>query len=164
MALLDEQLVEEWLNRNQFFTIRGIKCGVDEIDLLALKYIDGVPEYWHVEVQVSFRPVGYIGGDTNARRRTEEEIRHGVKQWVEKKFTSDKKRDKRNSITPNANWRYILVCAVLKDDKELAVMKELGVEIVPYKEVLSYLCDNTTHQSSSVASNITEILKYLRET
>jgi len=36
MALLDEQLVEEWLNTQQFFTMRGIKCGVDEIDLLAL--------------------------------------------------------------------------------------------------------------------------------
>jgi hypothetical protein len=31
MALLDEQLVEEWLNRQNFFTMRGIKCGVDLI-------------------------------------------------------------------------------------------------------------------------------------
>jgi hypothetical protein len=34
MALLAESLVEEWLNRSGFFTMRGIKCGVNELDLL----------------------------------------------------------------------------------------------------------------------------------
>lgn len=38
MALLAEELVEEWLNRNGFFTIRGIKLGVQEIDLLAIGF------------------------------------------------------------------------------------------------------------------------------
>lgn len=85
MALLDEQLVEEWLNRNNYFTMRGIKCGVDEIDLLAVKHSDsGHLDLIHVEVHVSYRPIGYVGGDTNARKRTEEEIRAGVVQWVEK--------------------------------------------------------------------------------
>ncbi len=88
MALLDEQLVEEWLNRQNFFTIRGIKCGVDEIDLLAIRPMPEGLECWQVEVQISYRPVGYIGGDTSARRRTPEQLRAGVKQWVEKKFTS----------------------------------------------------------------------------
>jgi hypothetical protein len=36
MALLAEEIVEEWLNRNGYFTIRGIKLGVHEIDLLAI--------------------------------------------------------------------------------------------------------------------------------
>ena len=163
MALLDEQLVEEWLNRNQFFTMRGIKCGVGEIDLLALKYLDGVVESRHVEVQVSFRPIGYIGGNSNARKRTEKEIKHGVKQWVEKKFTCNEKKEKRDSIMPNTNWRYIFVHGVLKDDRELGYMKKLGIELVPYKQVLTYLQENTKQRSSSVASNITEILKYFRE-
>jgi len=37
MSLLAEEIVEEWLNRDGYFTIRGIKLGVHEIDLLALK-------------------------------------------------------------------------------------------------------------------------------
>jgi hypothetical protein len=37
MALLAEELVEEWLNRQGYFTIRGIKLGVHEIDLLAIR-------------------------------------------------------------------------------------------------------------------------------
>ena len=36
MAQSHEKLVEEWLRRNNYFTIRSAKIGVAEIDLLAL--------------------------------------------------------------------------------------------------------------------------------
>lgn len=161
MALLDEQLVEQWLNANRFFTIRGIKCGIDEIDFLAVRPSLTGFECWHVEVQVSFRPVGYIGGDTNARRRTEDELRAGVEQWVAKKFTSPKKVSKRNEILTDANWSYVLVCAELKDEAELGIMEQLGVRVVRYKDVLNELKQSSKHQSSSVSNNILEILRYI---
>jgi len=163
MALLDEQLVEEWLNRNGYFTMRGIKVGVDEIDLLGLKYADGVADYKHVEVQVSYRPIGYIGGDTNARKRTTDEIKAGVAQWVEKKFTSARKIERRNAIAQNAKWDYTLVHGVLRDETELEYMRELGVNTVSYKEVLNFLQTDKTNQSSSAASNIVEMLKFMQE-
>jgi hypothetical protein len=37
MALLAEEIVEEWLNHHGFFTIRGAKTGVREIDILAVR-------------------------------------------------------------------------------------------------------------------------------
>jgi hypothetical protein len=37
VALLAESLVEEWLNRMGFFTVRGIRRGVGEIDLLGVR-------------------------------------------------------------------------------------------------------------------------------
>jgi len=37
MPRLGEEIVEEWLNRQGHFTIRGIKLGVDEIDILAIR-------------------------------------------------------------------------------------------------------------------------------
>lgn len=162
MALLDEQIVEEWLNRKHFFTMRGIKCGVDEIDLLALRYKESKTELWHVEVQVSYRPIGYIGGDSNARKRTEEEIREGVEHWVKKKFTRDIKVQRRNEIMPNASWRYVLVHGELKDAKELEYMKQLDVELYSYKAILEELRDMENKASSSIASNIADMLKYLK--
>ena len=36
MAQIDEQLIEEWLNRQRYFTIRGAKVGNAELDLLAV--------------------------------------------------------------------------------------------------------------------------------
>lgn len=161
MALLDEQLVEEWLNREQFFTMRGIKCGVDEIDLLAIRYNGNVPEFWHVEVQVSYRPIGYIGGDTNARKRTKEEIAAGAQQWVLKKFTGDKKVAKRNEILPNVNWKYVFVHGEVKDKYNLDCIRSAGVELIPYKDVLLKLRDGQASASSSFASNIAEMLRYV---
>ena len=162
MALLDEQLVEEWLNRQNFFTIRGIKCGVDEIDLLAIKSMPEGFECWHVEVQISYRPVGYIGGDASARRRDVNQLRTGVAQWVEKKFTGLRKVQRRNEILPGATWRNFLVHAVLKDEAELALMRELGVELISYRQVLLDLCEDSKSNSSSVASGIIEMLNYLK--
>ena len=61
MALLGEEVVEEWLNRQGYFTIRGIKLGVHEIDLLAVRLIPGgVPSCRHLEAQISTNPVAYI--------------------------------------------------------------------------------------------------------
>lgn len=160
MAILDEEIVEHWLNQNGFFTMRGVKCGVDEIDLLAIKYSGEELICWHVEVQVSFRPVGYIGGDTNARRRSVDELTEGVNQWVEKKFKAKRKLEKRNSIVPGVDWKYVFVCAVLKDDRELDLINDLGVEIVRYDKVLKEVISSKEHQTSSVANNIVEILRY----
>lgn len=161
MALLDEQLVDEWLNRKGFFTMRGLRAGIDEIDLLAVRMIDQV-EYWHVEVQVSYRPIGYVGGDSNARRRTAEEVRVGVEQWVEKKFTGARKVDRRAAVLPNANWKYVFVHGVLRDESELEHMVRLGVSPISYRQVLTELRDAPIgNSSSSLASDIAEILRYL---
>jgi len=160
MSVLDEELVEQWLNQNGFFTMRGVKCGVDEIDLLAIKHTQESVICWHVEVQVSFRPVGYICGNRNARRRTLEELSKSVDQWVSKKFTCEKKTDRRNLILSQFPWNFVFVCANVKDERELALMEDYGVKVIRYDKVLGELTDSKTHQTSSVANNIIEILKY----
>jgi hypothetical protein len=60
MALLAEELVEEWLNRLGYFTIRGLKVGVHEIDILAVRPIGSRLECRQIEAQASVRPISYI--------------------------------------------------------------------------------------------------------
>ena len=103
MSLLAEEVVEEWLNRQGYFTIRGIKLGVDEIDLLAIRpRTGGELERRHIEVQVSVRPVSYIcrvpkqvqrltGRAANSAKRSSDELVTGVAEWVEKKFKKPNK-------------------------------------------------------------------------
>lgn len=82
MALLAEEIVEEWLNRQGHFTIRGIKLGVHEIDLLAIKANSGEIERRHIEVQASMRPVSYITSVSKERQK-----RTGKKPGSAKKRT-----------------------------------------------------------------------------
>lgn len=50
MALLDEEVVEYWLNNNGFFCMRGVKTGLGEIDFLAIRPNENGLECWQVEV------------------------------------------------------------------------------------------------------------------
>ena len=81
---------------------------------------------------------------------------------MEKKFTSARKVARRNAVLPNAKWQYVFVHGVLRDDRELEHMAQLGVALISYKQVLAELRDdNTGNSSSSIASNIAEMLRYM---
>lgn len=167
MALLDEQIVEEWLNCNGYFTIRGLKHGVREIDLLALKinvekYGSLQAEFLHLEIQVSFNPIGYIGGNGNAARRTDDEVKEGIQEYFDRKFNHPQIIDRRNKIYPNADWQYVFVHGVVIEPKELEYMKDLGVKVVSYKEILNdLLANNNLSRTSSIASDILRIVRYM---
>lgn len=161
MAALDEQLVEEWLNRQGFFTIRGIKAGLSEMDLLAVRMRSPSPEYWHVEVQVSFHPMGYIGGDNNAKKRTPKQVVAGVDAWVEKKFLQEKIERRRREFSPDAKWKYVLVHAVLRHPEELELIEKRGVVPIAYREIIEQLKLGRKDTSSSSASGIIDIVRYM---
>ncbi len=108
MALVAETLVEEWLNRKGYFTIRGIKTGSGEIDLLAASFWE--PDALHVEVTVSADPIGYIGG-SSLKKRTPEEVKAGAEDWFIKKFHGRKEQvvRRREELCPDRRWRFMLV-------------------------------------------------------
>jgi hypothetical protein len=131
MALLAESLVDEWLNRQGFFTVRGIKHGVDEIDLLGIRPKGKSLEAWHVEVQASFRPIGYISPLTDefvpsfakskrsAKARPLDVLKPSVAAWVNGKFLAPEKKRARDSAWPGLDWRFVLVHAVVREPQEM---------------------------------------------
>lgn len=140
MALLAEELVEEWLNRQGYFTIRGTKVGVHEIDLLAIRpTADGI-ECRHIEVQASVNPVGYITkvpkevqqqtgrAAGSAKARDDDELRGGVREWIEKKFDHPKKEKLRRLLAPGC-WSRELVVNEVKHRREIELLVEAGITI-----------------------------------
>ena len=81
MSLLAEEVVEEWLNRQVIFTIRGIRLGNDEIDILAINSKHGRLERRHIEVQVAINPTAYISKVTKAIQK-----KHGIRPNSAKKY------------------------------------------------------------------------------
>lgn len=151
MALLAESLVDEWLNRAGFFTVRGIKHGVHEIDLLGVRPAGDQLEAWHVEVQASFRPIGFIAplpldavqgfakSRTSVKARPPELLERAVSAWVDKKFFSPAKQRAREGAWPGLNWKYKLVHAEARWPAEIEAIGRAGIETIPLYQVLTEL-------------------------
>ncbi len=176
MALLAESLVEEWLNRSGFFTIRGTKHGVDEIDLLGIRRDrDGSVTGWHVEVQASFRPIGYIGKLTkdlvelkgkksaSAIKRTPEEVELCARGWVRTKFSAETKARVRERLWPGVLWSYHLVHGVVREPRELSIFETEGVTCHPFHAVLSKLLERDGTFSGSAGGDLAEIVGYYQK-
>jgi hypothetical protein len=174
MALLAESLVEEWLNRNGFFTIRGIKHGIAEIDLLAIRHeADTAVIGWHVEVQASFRPVGYIAkltddlvqgsnrARTSAVARTLDQIETCARAWVRAKFKADAKAKARDGLWPRVQWQCHLVHARVRDRRELEAFQREGVTCHSFRGLLAELSRRKDHSfSGSAGGDLAEIVSY----
>jgi len=177
MSLLAEQLVDEWLNLNRFFTRRGIRHGVHEIDLLGVRPTPSGSanplEAWHVEVQVSFRPIGYLGrltdkdvragagkSKTSAKARGPEILRAGITEWVNKKFDAPGKIAARERCWPGLQWSRKFVHGRVKDKRELKLIAQAGVELIPFSDVLRELSEAPTGQAGAAGGDLVEIVRF----
>ena len=147
------------------------------MDILAIgRQPDGKVIGVHFEVQVSFRPIGYICQltddlaersnlkKTSAKRRTEEELALCATAWVEKKFLAKKKAAARENIWPGLGWRFSFVHGVVKEEKELELIHSRNVNLIPFKQVLVELCHTGEHAfSGSAGGDLAEIVGYYRD-
>ena len=150
MALIAENVIEEWLSRQGFFTIRGIKLGVHEIDILAMKVGDQGLDLRHYEVQVSIKPIGHIcdlskvlqkkyGYPKNsAKPRPQELMSEAVNEWIKKKFSMPKKGELRSRLA-KGNWKFHFVAHNVAFEEELNLIGKSQVSVVRFHDVLESL-------------------------
>ena len=172
MALLAESLVDEWLNRQGFFTVRGLKHGVDEIDLLAVRPAGRTLEAWHVEVQASFRPMGYVSpltsefmpsfakSRTSAKKRPPEVLKACAKAWVQKKFLSVAKQKARDTAWLGLEWKPLLVHAVIREEEELCIFQMAGVKLIALHQVLGQLKHVAGKLKGGAGTDLAEVIEY----
>ena len=172
MALLAEEIVEEWLNRKGYFTIRGARVGVHEIDLLAVKLTQNVPECRHIEVQASINPVSYITAvpkklqqesgrkAASAKVRSDGELEEGIREWVEKKFDHKKKVELRSKLAPGlapGKWSRELVVHKVKHPREKELLKRAGVKIHELSEILKEMSQGVTLLERAAGTSLVEL-------
>lgn len=143
MARVAETLVEEWLNRRGYFTIRSLKEGNTEYDLLAVSLRDS--DAIHVEVTSSLNPTWWIGkkdlSDNTlpaGKNRSKEQIAEGIKSYVNKKYRGDKASKLRDQLWPeHGNWHFMFVHGKLSHaEEELPYLKNEGIETLSLSELL----------------------------
>lgn len=174
MALLAESLVEEWFNRRGYFTIRGVKEGVEEMDILAVRVSNGLAEGIHAEVQVSFRPVGYIskptrrlregsdGSSSSAKKRSPAEVEECAKAWFAGKFCAHAKVALRERLWPGMSWKFKFIHGVVRESMELDVISQCGADCVDFADLLTDLTAGSSRFSASAGGDLAEIVAYQR--
>ena len=170
MALLAEELVEEWLNRKGYFTIRGVKVGVDEIDILAVKFQDPKNiDCRHIEVQASMRPIGYISripkkhlnqgqAATSAAKRSDNVLKEGVSEWVEKKYNKIKKTKLLETLFPS-QWSKYLVHNNVKSEKELEYIAAEGIRLIPLTDIIKELNEKEFEVKSASGADFADLIQ-----
>ena len=170
MSLLGEEVVEEWLNRNGYFTIRGVKVGNDEIDILAIRPLPGGKHKCrHIEVQVSINPISYITkvpaairketgvGAHNAKKRDVAQLAQGVHEWIDAKFNKPSKVDLKNSLCPGS-WTKELVVGTIKHEEELKLLKQAGITIHHLNEVLLEMVEERTVIKAAAGADLFDLM------
>src|ERR1035437_924375 len=149
MSLLSESLVEEWLNRAGYFTVRGARFGVSEMDLLAVRQGASGLDGRHLEVHVSTNPISYIApltdeqakllgkAKTSAWSRPREILEASVSAWVEKKFLSPGKVKARNRAWPGLSWSLEFVHGDVRYPEELELIRAHAIQTIPFHSVLA---------------------------
>lgn len=179
VAALAEQLVDEWLNRQGFFTIRGVKQGVHEIDLLGIRPSKNGThqlEAWHVEVQISFNPVSYISklspaqieelgakSKNSSKKRSSTFLEQTVAHWVLGKFKSLRKQQMREGCWPGLDWKPYLVHAKAKHPEELELIARQGIMLIEFSQVLKDLRDIEALYKGNSGTDIVDIISYFGE-
>ena len=170
MALLAEEIVEEWLNRAGFFTIRGVKLGVHEIDLLAIRPSRRGVECRQLEVQASIRPVSYVTNvpkalqkETgraagSAKARTDQELRQGIFEWIQKKFDLPEKRRLREKLAPGARWSRELVLHQVKHTREMELLVEAGIVVHRLSKIVGELNRNELPIQGAAGAHLVDLV------
>ena len=169
MALLAEELVEEWLNRKGYFTIRGTKLGVHEIDLLAIRpTADGI-ECRHIEVQASVNPVSYITNVSkeiqkqtgrasgSAKTRDDNELREGIHEWIAKKFEHPKK-EKLRRLLAQGSWSRELIVNKVKHQREIELLSEAGITIRYLDSIVGELKNDTFLLDGAAGTHLVDLV------
>lgn len=175
VALLAEELVEEWLNRQGYFTIRGIKAGVHEMDLLAARTTATGLQCRHLDVQASMRPVSYITrvplavqkatgrSATSSKTRPDDELREGVREWIAKKFDHPAKQRIRRLLAPGP-WSRELVVHVVRHKHELKLIKQEGITVHQLARVVGELKGNASLLEGAASAHLSDLVALVAET
>ena len=159
MAKVAETIVDDWLNRKGYFTIRGLKKrGRNEIDLLAFRPSDR--DALHIEVTSNDKPTGWLGGNLKASA-SKKEKEENIERFVTRKYRGANEQ-LRNRVPQSLNWRCMLAFNVLDDQEEeqTRVLKDqFRVESVSLSEILSDLASEQalTFYTDSDAAHFAEI-------
>ncbi len=166
MASISEQVVEEWLRRQGFFTIRGARVGNQEMDILALKYQNGKVVAHHYEVHASYTAIGqFFGKGIKPKEIKEKGLEGAVQDFFRKKFLAEKKRKLRNRLVGcELDWKFHYVVHKVRSKEALEIVPTLRdprVKVIRYCEVCKELNSAKKPEHTATGKDLANLLNTL---
>jgi len=169
MSLLTEVVVEEWLNRQGYFTIRGVKLGNDEIDILAIRPLsNGNIERCHIEISTSTNPISYFsplpksvrkatGRALSAKKRSPEILAEAVLDWVDKKYRKPNKLQLLHSLG-DGDWSKEFVIHKVKYPEEIELIRSHRITILHLSDIVKELRTGKTPIKAASGADLLELM------
>ena len=169
MSLLAEVVVEEWLNRQGYFTIRGIKLGNDEIDILAIRPLsNGNIERRHIEVSISTNPISYFtplpksvravtGRALSAKKRSPELLAEAVLDWVDKKYRKPNKMQLFSSLG-GGDWSKEFIVHRVKYQEEIELIRSYGIKILHLSDIVKEMRSGKTPIKAASGADLVQLM------
>ena len=88
-----------------------------------------------------------------------------MRSWLEKKYRSAAKQSLRSTVWPDAEWKFVFVYARLADERELVEMKQAGVALVQFRDVLKAIAKKVEKGAFTAyaGGDMSEVLRYYEE-
>lgn len=137
--------------------------------MLAMRVNGNNTECRHIEVTASINPMSYISrvpleiqratgrSATSRTPRTTEELRVGIREWIERKFNLNKKRQLREKLFPGI-WSFELVVNKVFCVEELDLFSEAGIKVLHLRDILLELKNNTTLIKKASGTSLVDLI------
>lgn len=138
-----EEIVAGCFQSMDYFVISGVRIGVKEVDLLAIKLnaAGHVAERIHVEVQVSANPVGVLRTKAGLGK-TGHDPRKSAREYVCKKFLDPKVQRRVKAIFSGHPYSKVLVHGKINRPEQLNEIEKMDVKCIPIGEMVKRASKN----------------------
>lgn len=165
MNNFETELIDAWLKTNGFLTRVGLPSIEGARSIIASRIANGISENLHIENKVRFIANAYLcGSPINMAERSEEEIKQEAIQFVDKLYTNERVVQARDRIIVNGGWIFVLVIGEVRSIFEVEYLKELGIQVIDFKELANQAINNRSRLGSlSEMKRTLSVINYIKD-
>lgn len=144
---IGEKLVGSALQSLGYFTIQGLKAGVREADFLAVKMNGEKVTLWHIEVQISRRPIGNLRAYARLGNTGDNPIK-AAREYIDKKFFQRDLCRKIEFVLGTKDYRRMFIHGRLRSPEQLEAFKEKRIECLSIGKLVEEAAGSETQTES----------------
>ncbi len=142
-----EQFVASAFQSLGYFVIQGLKVGVREADLLAIKIVNSKFKYYHIEVQISRNPVGVLRAQSRFGKTSNNPMK-AAEEYIDKKFFQKDVVKTIKNCFGTSKYERIFIHGLLREPEQLKVFNDRDIKCLDFKS-LAQEANKSSHKTDA---------------